>query len=115
VLTAAWGGYNDLARHSYTHKAVSLPASPDPAHVVMPGAHRVASLLKRWVLGTHQGSIYPAHLQTYLEELTLRFYCRDSPSRGLVFRRLLEQAVCTGPFAEAEVTHGYDWGRQPKI
>ena len=69
VLTDAWGGYNDLAKHPYTHKAVSLSASPDPAHVVMPGVHRVASLLKRWVLGTHQGSIDPAHLQTYLEVL----------------------------------------------
>ena len=111
VLTDAWGGYNDLAKHPYTHKAVSLSASPDPAHVVMPGVHRVASLLKRWVLGTHQGSIDPAHLQTYLEEFTFRFNRRNSRSRGLVFRRLLEQAVATGPVTEADVTHGYDWGR----
>ena len=52
--------------------------------------HRVASLLKGWVLGTHQGSIDPAHLQTYLEEFTFRFNRRNSRSRGLVFRRLLE-------------------------
>ena len=115
VLTDAWGGYNDLAKHPYTHKVVSLSASSDPAHVVMPGVHRVASLLKRWVLGTHQGSIDPAHLQTYLEEFTFRFNRRNSRSRGLVFRRLLEQAVATGPVTEADVTHGYDWGRHPKM
>lgn len=48
---------------------MSLSASADPAHVVMPGVHRVASLLKRWILGTHQGSVDPVHLQAYLEVL----------------------------------------------
>jgi hypothetical protein len=81
----------------------------DPAHVSMPGVHRVASLLKRWVLGTHQGSVTPDHLQSYLEEFTFRFNRRTSRSRGLVFRRLLEQAVMTGPVTEDDVTGGYDW------
>ena len=69
MLTDAWGGDNDLANHPDTHKAVSLSASADPAHVVMPGVHRVVSLLKRWILGTHQGSVDPVHLQAYLEVL----------------------------------------------
>jgi len=86
VLTDAWGGYNDLAKHPYTHKVVSLSASSDPAHVVMLGVHRVASLLKRWILDTHQGSVDPVHLQAYLElkrinELTFRFNRRTSRSR----------------------------------
>jgi len=75
----------------------------------MPGVHRIASLLKRWVLGTHQGSVTPDHLQSYLEEFTFRFNRRTSRSRGLVFRRLLEQAVVTGPVTEADVTGGYQW------
>jgi hypothetical protein len=75
----------------------------------MPGVHRVASLLKRWILGTHQGAVSPEHLQGYLEEFTFRFNRRTSQSRGLVFRRLMEQAVVTEPVTEAAVTHGYKW------
>ena len=43
------------------------------------------------------------------QEFTFRFNRRTSRSRGLVFRRLLEQAVVTAPITEAAVTHGYDW------
>jgi transposase-like protein len=109
VRTDGWGGYNKLPKHGFVRQKVVLSSSPDPAHVSMPGVHRVASLLKRWILGTHQGSITPDHLQSYLEEFTFRFNRRTSRSRGLVFRRLLEQAVVTGPVTEAEVTNGYDW------
>lgn len=109
VLTDGWRSYNDLADHGYTHKVTKLSDSGDPAHVSMPGVHRIAALLKRWILGTHQGSFDPAHLQAYLEEFTFRFNRRRSRSRGLVFRRLLEQAVVTGPVTEADITHGYDW------
>ena len=109
VHTDGWGGYNDLPKHGYSHQKTVLSSSGDPAHVSMPGVHRVASLLKRWVLGTHQGSVSSAHLQSYLEEFTFRFNRRTSRSRGLVFRRLIEQAVATGPVIEAEVTYGYEW------
>jgi transposase-like protein len=109
VLTDGWGGYNDISLHGYTHKQTIMSASDDPAHVSMPGVHRVSSLLKRWILGTHQGSFVPAHLQSYLEEFTFRFNRRTSQSRGLLFRRLLEQAVVAGPITEADVTHGYAW------
>jgi len=109
VLTDGWVGYNGLPEHGYVRKATVLSASGDPANVSMPGVHRVASLLKRWILGTHHGSVDPAHLQSYLEEFTFRFNRRSSGSRGLVFRRLLEQAVVTAPVTEADVTRGYDW------
>ena len=115
VLTDGWGGYNDLLDYGYTRKKTVLSSSGDPAHVSMPGVHRVSSLLKRWILGTHQGSILPAHLQSYLEEFTFRFNRRTSRSRGLLFRRLLEQAVVTGPITEADVTHGYDWPRRRQV
>jgi len=110
VLTDGWRGYNGLPDQGYKRKITVLSSSGDPAHVSMPGVHRVASLLKRWILGTHQGSVVPDHMQSYLEEFTFRFNRRTSRSRGLVFRRLLEQAVATGPITENDVTYGYNWG-----
>lgn len=109
VRTDGWGGYNTLPDHGYIHQMTVLSSSPDPAHVSMPGVHRIASLLKRWMLGTHQGSVTPEHLQAYLEEFTFRFNRRTARSRGLVFRRLIEQAMATGPVTEADVTYGYEW------
>ena len=109
VLTDGWRAYNGLADRGYPHETTILSASDEPAHVLMPGVHRVASLLKRWVLGTHQGSVTPDHLQSYLEEFTFRFNRRNSRSRGLLFRRLMEQAVVTGPVTENDVTGGYEW------
>jgi transposase-like protein len=112
VRTDGWTGYNCLPKHGYLHERTTvLSSSGDPAHVAMPGVHRVVSLLKRWLMGTHQGSVVPAHLQSYLEEFTFRFNRRTSNSRGLVFRRLIEQAVITGPVIEADVTFGYDWSQ----
>lgn len=110
VHTDGWSGYNGLSEHGFTRKITVQSSSGDPAHVSMPGVHRIASLLKRWILGTHQGSVVPEHLQAYLEEFTFRFNRRTSRSRGLVFRRLLERAVATGPVTENDVTHGYNWG-----
>jgi transposase-like protein len=109
VHTDGWSGYNGLASHGFARKITVQSSSGDPAHVSMPGVHRVSSLLKRWILGTHQGSVVPEHLQSYLEEFTFRFNRRTSGSRGLVFRRLLERAVVTGLVTELDVTHGYKW------
>ena len=97
VLTDGWGGYNDLATHGYLHPRTIVSDTGDPAHVSMPGVHRVAALLKRWLLGTRQGAVESDHRQAYLDEFTFRFNRRHSASRGLLFRRLLEQAVQTGP------------------
>lgn len=109
VRTDGWGGYNGLPKQGYQRDKIVVSSSGDPAHVSLPGVHRVASLLKRWILGTHQGAITANHLQSYLEEFTFRFNRRTSRSRGLVFRRLLEQAVVNGPVTEDDVTHGYSW------
>jgi len=62
VHTDGWGCYNDLPKHGYTHQKTVLSSSGDPTHVSMPGVHRVAGLLKRRILGTHQGSVSSAHL-----------------------------------------------------
>lgn len=109
VRTDGWKGYNSVTDHGYQREIIVQSSSGDPAHVSMPGVHRIASLLKRWILGTHQGSVLPSHLQSYLEEFTFRFNRRTSRSRGLVFRRLLEQAVITEPTTMVDIIHGYDW------
>ncbi len=109
VQTDGWTGYNQLKENGYLHQITVLSSTNDPAHVSMPGVHRVSSLLKRWVLGTHQGSVSIEHLQSYLEEFTFRFNRRTSRNRGLVFRRLLEQSVSTEPGFRAKITNGYNW------
>lgn len=109
VRTDGWKGYNSVTDHGYPREIIVQSSSGDPAHVSMPGVHRIASLLKRWILGTHQGSVLPLHLQSYLEEFTFRFNRRTSQSRGLVFRRLIEQAVITKPTTMEDIIHGYDW------
>ena len=97
VHTDGWPAYLTLPDHGFTHERTVMSASGDPAHVAMPGVHRIASLLKRWLLGTHQGRVSPQHLEAYLGEFTFRFNRRTSRQRGLLFYRLLEQAVVTPP------------------
>jgi hypothetical protein len=97
VRTDAWRGYDHIGRYRFSHVVTSLRQSGDAAHVAMPEVHRVASLLKRWLLGTHQGAVSHDQLEYYLDEFTFRFNRRRSRHRGLLFYRLLEQAVRTGP------------------
>ena len=103
VLTDSWRGYNGLEQFGYVHEKVNHAYSGDPAHVSMPGVHRVSSLLKRWLLGTHQGAVSEKHLDYYLDEYTFRFNRRTSKARGLLFYRLLEQAVCEAPTTYREI------------
>jgi len=95
VLTDGWSGYNQLSSCGYSHERVVLSGTGDPAHVSMPGVHRIAALIKRWLLSTHQGSFSGKHLDYYLDEYTFRFNRRASRSRGMLFYRLVEQAVRT--------------------
>ena len=97
VHTDGWKGYNGLSKEGYTHRVTNISSSGDPAHVSMPGVHRVAALLKRWLLGTHQGSVTATHLDAYLNEFAFRFNRRHSRHRGLLFLRLLQHAVVTPP------------------
>src|SRR6266540_1883028 len=75
VLTDGWSAYGALPVHGYPHSKTVLSASGDPAQVAMPAVHRVASLLKRWLLGTHQGSVSAQHLQAYLNEFPFLWGC----------------------------------------
>ena len=97
VHTDGWSGYAGLKAAGYRHRVSVISAARDPAHEVMPRVHKVASLLKRWLLGTHQGGIQRQHLDYYLDEFTFRFNRRRSSARGLLFHRLAEQAVAVAP------------------
>ena len=100
IHTDGWRGYNGLAAAGYRRHVSVISDSPDPAHEVMPRVHLVASLLKRWLVGTHQGGIQHPHLDYYLDEFTFRFNRRRSQARGLLFHRLAQQAVaiCPAPY-----------------
>jgi transposase-like protein len=106
VHTDGWKGYDELPKWGYARNKTVLSSSPEPAHVVMPGVHRISALLKRWLLGTHQGAVSAQHLDYYLDEYTFRFNRRTSRSRGLLFYRLLEQAVATDPAPYAKMIGG---------
>jgi transposase-like protein len=97
IHTDGWAGYIGLSKLHYQHLATSINASGDPAHIALPQVHRVASLLKRWLLGTHQGAISDAQIDYYLDEFVFRFNRRNARSRGLLFYRLLHSAMRTEP------------------
>jgi transposase-like protein len=92
-----------MGLEGYTHdRQVQRDQLPDEH--LLPAVHRVVSLLKRWLLGTHQGSIRQNHLDYYLDEFTFRFNRRKSKSRGKLFYRLAQQAVQVGPCPLASLT-----------
>jgi len=108
VRTDGWKGYDGLSKAGYERQPINIAASGSPAHVVMPAVHRVASLLKRWLLGTHQGAVKGRHLDYYLDEYTFRFNRRKANARGLLFFRLIEQAVQTEPVTYGRLVGGED-------
>jgi transposase-like protein len=104
VRTDGSAAYRELEQHGYQREKIIMLGAEDPAHVTMPGVHRVASLLKRWLIGTHQGAVRPKQIDYYLDEFTFRFNRRTSRSRGLLFYRMLEQALVTEPVTYAQIT-----------
>lgn len=107
ICTDRWSGYNGLGAAGFIHQPTNISASGDPAHVVMPRVHRVASLLKRWLLGTHQGGMQQHQLDYYLDEFVFRFNRRSSRSRGQLFLRLLEQGLSTSPVTGDRIIGGH--------
>jgi transposase-like protein len=107
IRTDGWKGYNGIETMGYRHIVTNISDGRDPAHVVMPRVHRVASLLDRWWLGIHQGAIRPSHLDYYLDEFTFRFNRRTSRARGLLFYRLMEQAVNCVPVSRQMIVGGH--------
>jgi transposase-like protein len=94
VRSDGWRGY--LGLDGYVHDRQVQSHQQEGEHL-LPRVHRVISLLKRWLLGTHQGAIGQEHLDDYLNEFTFRFNRRKSKSRGKLFYRLAQQAVQVGP------------------
>lgn len=104
VRTDGWKGYNSLSSKGYKHTIVKQSGSI--GEDMLPLAHRVASLLKRWLLGTYQGAVRPSHLEYYLDEYTFRFNRRKSASRGKLFYRLVQQAVLVEPVRGKDIKGG---------
>lgn len=97
VHTDGWQGYEGLNKKGYQHEVTALRGRRKDASKLLPRVHLVVSLLKRWLMGTHQGAVSHAHLAYYLDEFTFRFNRRKSKSRGKLFYRLVQQAVATEP------------------
>lgn len=95
VRTDDWLGYVRLPTLGYQREV--LPS----LELKLP--HLVASLLKRWLLGTYQGAVRPSHLAYYLDEFTFRFNRRTSGRRGKLFYRLVQQALMVDPVSEKEL------------
>jgi len=95
IQTDGWVGYSGMTALGYKHEVIRPTA--ELGENLLPRVNRVASLLKRWLLGTHQGAVGPNHLDYYLDEFTFRFNRRTSRSRGLLFYRLMQQAVALQP------------------
>ncbi|HUZ07406.1 MAG TPA: IS1595 family transposase [Candidatus Paceibacterota bacterium] len=104
VRTDDWKGYGGLPALGYPRQVVRAEASV--GENLLPLANRVASLLKRWLMGTHQGAVRPTHLDYYLDEFTFRFNRRTSRSRGLLFYRLVEQAIALEPVLTRSLVGG---------
>jgi len=103
IRTDGWRGYSRLSKSGYTHHVVNVSRSEEMASELLPHVHRIASLLKRWLLGTHQGVVGQSHLDYYLDEFTFRFNRRRSRSRGKLFYRLVQQAVDVDPVSWADI------------
>lgn len=86
-----------LERFGYRHRISFVKGNKASASELVPRVHQVISLLKRWLLGTHQGAVSRAHLDYYLDEFTFRFNRRTSRHRSKLFYRLVQQAVALEP------------------
>lgn len=95
VRTDGWNGYSRLGTKGFVHEIARQEA--EVGDNLLPKCNIVASLLKRWLLGTHHGAVQASHLDYYLDEFTFRFNRRTSESRGKLFFRLVQQAVAIDP------------------
>jgi transposase-like protein len=101
IRTDQWKGYSNFQSLGYVHELVR--SSSDPGENLLPSCHRIASLLKRWLIGTHQGAVSHEHLDYYLDEFTFRFNRRTSTHRGKLFYRLLQNAVQIDPIPLSKI------------
>lgn len=105
VRTDDWSGYSQLESLGYAHQVIR-----QESHIgenLLPLVNRVVSLLKRWLLGTHQGAVNVSHLDYYLDEFTFRFNRRTSRSRGKLFYRIVQQAAAVAPLPASRIEHAH--------
>lgn len=96
IITDGWSSYASICESGYVHIVPKKFEVADEKNL-LPHVHMIVSLLKRWLLGTHQGAVQEMHLQAYLDEYVFRFNRRKSAQRGLLFYRLLECAMFVPP------------------
>jgi transposase-like protein len=99
VITDGWKGYTDIKKMKYKHEIQNKKLILDKEDIT-PNVHKIASLLKRWLLGTHQNYVSQDYLNFYLDEFTFRYNRRNSKSRGLLFYTLLKQAMSHQPLSK---------------
>ncbi len=104
VRTDGWNGYNGLSEKGYEHTIQE--ETGEVGDEMLPLAHRIASLMKRWLMGTYQGAVREQHLDYYLDEYTFRFNRRTSGSRGKLFYRLVQQAMMVDPVSANQIVGG---------
>jgi len=102
VVTDGLRAYNGLNELGFNHCPQYIGTSSKSALKELDHIHLVASLLKRWLMGTHQGAVRPKHLQAYLDEFAFRFNRRLSRHRGKLFYRLMQESVTSKPRAVKE-------------
>ena len=105
VHTDAWRSYEGLDGKGYTHEVTVLKTCEQGVDM-LPRVHRAASLLKRWLMGTHQGAVSNEHLDYYLDEFVFRFNRRTSRHRGKLFYRLVQHSVATAPKTYRSMVQG---------
>jgi len=103
IITDGWLGYAPLKKENYEHVVKNISQSKQEASELLPHVHLVASLIKRWLLGTHQGAVSQKYLAGYLDEYAFRFNRRLSIHRGKLFYRLMQQAVSATPVSRQEI------------
>jgi transposase-like protein len=105
IHTDGWLGYLPVESKGYQHEVTFLKGKKKTPSELMPRVHLAISLLKRWLMGTHQGAVSHKHLDYYLDEFTFRFNRRRSKSRGKLFFRLAQQAVAVDPVTHHRIVH----------
>lgn len=105
IHTDGWKGYRKVGSIGFIHEVTVIKSRKEEASELLPHVHLVISLLKRWLLGTHQGAVSHKHLGYYLDEFTFRFNRRKSMNRGKLFYRLVQQAVAIEPVPLDKILH----------
>jgi transposase-like protein len=102
IITDGWRGYNGIEERGYAHEIVE----GRNGDLLLPHVHTVISLIKRWILGTLQGSCSREYISYYFDEYTFRFNRRKSKSRGLLFYRMLQNAIKLEPVTYEKIISG---------